>query len=118
MPFVRYKNGDRATLTKNTCKCGRGLPMMANVNGRILDLVKTRDGRYVAGDFSILVMFGSPPFRNSKFTETRGDKPEIRSIPAGERLSSEDKVRLAQKTRERVGSAMRITVREGTQIPP
>ncbi len=51
MPFIRYLNGDIAEINDKKCCCGRGLPMMASVNGRELDIINTPDGRSIPGEF-------------------------------------------------------------------
>jgi len=38
MPFIRYKNGDLAVLSKERCPCGRGLPLIERVEGRLLSI--------------------------------------------------------------------------------
>jgi phenylacetate-CoA ligase len=118
MPFVRYKNGDRATLTTERCPCGRGLPMLANVDGRILDLIVTPDGIHVSGEFFIFVMLGFPSVRQFQFVQTQTDEIEVRIVQGSTLLSAEDKMRLVEKVREGVGSRMRINVREVAHIPP
>ena len=51
MPFIRYLNGDMATASDTPCSCGRGLATLASVDGRILDTIRTPDGRVLAGQF-------------------------------------------------------------------
>ena len=51
MPIIRYAIGDRGALSSKTCTCGRGLPMLKCVTGRIIDFFKTMDGRIVYGDY-------------------------------------------------------------------
>ena len=51
MPFVRYANGDLATSTSAGCACGRHLPRLQSLDGRLLDLIRTQDGRMVSGVF-------------------------------------------------------------------
>ncbi|HVV96147.1 MAG TPA: phenylacetate--CoA ligase family protein [Rhodanobacteraceae bacterium] len=51
MPFIRYANGDLATPKATACACGRGLPLLARVDGRKLDAIRTRDGRLLPGEF-------------------------------------------------------------------
>lgn len=48
MPFVRYDTGDRGVLAAEPCACGRGLPVLARVDGRGDDLIVGSDGRRVA----------------------------------------------------------------------
>jgi len=51
MPFIRYKIGDMAIMSDKQCSCGRGLPLIDDIVGRSLDMIKTLDGRYVPGEF-------------------------------------------------------------------
>jgi phenylacetate-CoA ligase len=51
MPFVRYESGDLGRLADRSCRCGRGLPLLEAIEGRILDALRTRDGRTVPGEF-------------------------------------------------------------------
>jgi phenylacetate-CoA ligase len=53
MPFIRYSVGDMgAWRVDDHCPCGRELPLMELVQGRRVDMFKTRDGRTVWGGFA------------------------------------------------------------------
>jgi phenylacetate-CoA ligase len=57
-PFIRYRTGDVACLSKvDRCPCGRQHPMLEEVEGRKVDMFKTRDGRTIWGDFYTSTMF-------------------------------------------------------------
>jgi phenylacetate-CoA ligase len=49
MPLIRYQIGDVGVPTDRRCSCGRGLPLMERVTGRVADYLKRRDGSMVAG---------------------------------------------------------------------
>lgn len=51
MPFIRYRNGDLAVQGKSLCQCGRGLPLISDVEGRIADVITTTDGKIITGLF-------------------------------------------------------------------
>lgn len=51
MPFVRYFNGDLATSSDHRCSCGRGLPLLQTVDGRMLDAIRTPAGHVLPGEF-------------------------------------------------------------------
>jgi phenylacetate-CoA ligase len=48
-PFIRYCLGDVARKSRYMCPCGRGQPMLEGVEGRVLDMFRTRDGRLIWG---------------------------------------------------------------------
>jgi phenylacetate-CoA ligase len=49
MPLVRYRNGDRASLSPHPCPCGLPHPILANLQSRDADLLYTCDGRQIHG---------------------------------------------------------------------
>lgn len=46
-PFVRYKMGDIAAISKQACKCGRVLPVLKSLEGRVNDFLVGVDDRKV-----------------------------------------------------------------------
>jgi phenylacetate-CoA ligase len=49
MPFIRYQVEDMGVPSTRRCTCGRGLPLMESVAGRVADFLLKRDGTRVAG---------------------------------------------------------------------
>lgn len=49
MPLVRYRIGDMAVADDAPCDCGRGLPRLRTVEGRVTDFLVGTDGRLVSG---------------------------------------------------------------------
>ncbi len=49
MPFFRYEVGDMASWAAEDCPCGRTLPLLEKLAGRIADYVVTRQGEYISG---------------------------------------------------------------------
>lgn len=47
-PMIRYYLGDKATPMDDECPCGRGLPLLKNIEGRIVDSIKRPDGGYIS----------------------------------------------------------------------
>ena len=50
MPFIRYRIGDLGSLSDDLCPCGRGLPLLRSIEGRVLEVLRTRSGRVVPGE--------------------------------------------------------------------
>ena len=44
MPLIRYSLGDIAAASGHACACGRGLPLMTVIEGRLVDCVLRADG--------------------------------------------------------------------------
>jgi phenylacetate-CoA ligase len=49
MPILRYKVGDMAVWSRQSCSCGRTLPLLEKIEGRVADYVVKRNGEYTAG---------------------------------------------------------------------
>jgi len=49
MPLIRYKMGDVAILSDKSCSCGRNLPLLENIEGRVNNMVVTPDGKISSG---------------------------------------------------------------------
>lgn len=55
-PFVRYRTGDVGSLTHEQCECGRGLPLLAEIEGRTTDFIRSADGTVLHGLAFIYVL--------------------------------------------------------------
>ena len=47
MPFIRYKTTDLGVHTNESCDCGRNYPVLKRVEGRLHELIVTKDDRIV-----------------------------------------------------------------------
>ena len=47
MPFIRYKTGDLGRFSQHKCSCGRGLPLLSKIVGRIDDIITTPQGEMI-----------------------------------------------------------------------
>jgi phenylacetate-CoA ligase len=81
MPLLRYVNGDLATPGHGRCACGRGLPRLARVDGRKLDALRTRDGRFVPGEYVVYAFLGATGIRRYQVVQKQLDAFEILIVP-------------------------------------
>jgi phenylacetate-CoA ligase len=79
MPFVRYATGDLGVLMAERCACGRALPMIRSLEGRILETLLTADGRMVPGEFFPHLLKDVPEFAQYLVEQ---DTPEHLTISA------------------------------------
>lgn len=115
MPFVRYANGDRAVAGFTDCPCGRGLPLLRQVTGRRLDVIKSPDGRLLPGEFFPHLIKDFPAVRRFQVVQERPDELQIRLVAP--ELRAEDQTRLESLVREAIGARMRLVVSPVPDIP-
>jgi len=68
-PIIRYFTGDVATPSEDECPCGRGLPLMKNIQGRIVDFILGEEGRYVSPWVVIRTLRSIKGVENFKLTQ-------------------------------------------------
>jgi phenylacetate-CoA ligase len=83
-PFIRYRTGDIARLDEQTpCPCGRGLPLLADIQGRSTDFVVAADGTVMHGLALIYVVRDLPGVRAFKVVqETLGRTTVLLAVDA------------------------------------
>ena len=57
MPFIRFGNGDMATMSDEKCSCGVKQPLMKSIEGRSIDTIILKDGRKVHGVFFTDILY-------------------------------------------------------------
>ena len=116
MPLVRYRVGDRGALpaTDEACGCGRTLPLLAAVEGRIDDVLYTRDGRAVGRLDPVFK--ASLAVREAQIIQESLDEVRLRIVPAAEYTAGAGDS-LAGRLRERLGSSIRVIVEPVAEIP-
>jgi len=83
MPFIRYRIEDMGAWQKSgRCPCGRAMPMMDVVQGRRMDLFKTRDNRAVWGGFASPI-FGMSNVKRFQIIQRSLDLVIIRIVREG-----------------------------------
>jgi len=56
MPLIRYRIGDYASFSNGTCRCGKTLPLMGNLHGRIHDFIVSSDGSLLDPYFFVKII--------------------------------------------------------------
>lgn len=79
-PFVRYLIGDRAIAGFESCRCGRGLPLLQKVVGRRLDMLRTADGKHLAGEFFPHLLKDYPEVRQFQVVQRQDDLIELKLV--------------------------------------
>ena len=66
-PLIRYRTGDLAVLSDETCACGRQMPVLKELVGRLEDTVIGQDGRETVRFHGIFV--GLPSIREAQIVQ-------------------------------------------------
>ena len=116
-PFVRYRTGDVATLSQSACSCGRGLPLLDDIQGRSTDFIVAADGRVMHGLALIYVLRDIPEIRKFKIIQ-RTQQDILVQIVADERYGAASEERIASGLKARVGQSVNIGIERLAEIPP
>ena len=97
-PLIRYDLGDYAALGE-PCTCGRGLPVIRRVRGRVRNLVQTPDGRHY-WPVDLGKIRAVPLIRQAQFVQSTIDTIQLnivadRPVTATEELQAAEAVRAA-----------------------
>jgi phenylacetate-CoA ligase len=76
-PFIRYRTGDVGVLSAKRCACGRGLPLLHEIQGRTTDFVVARDGTVMHGLALIYVVREIPGVRQFKIIQESLEKTRV-----------------------------------------
>jgi phenylacetate-CoA ligase len=83
MPFIRYRIGDIGIPgKKESCECGRGLPLIKRVIGRTTEVLVFQDSTRVAGEMFIHLM-KEFPINEYQFVQTSPTRVILRYKKAG-----------------------------------
>lgn len=109
MPLIRYSPGDLGTPGESRCACGLALPVMRSLEGRTLSIVPLPNGGWSVG-FNRM-MSEVPEIAKYQVVQRALDQFEISVVPAAN-FSPEVLTRIADTVRARLGSELRVDVRQ------
>lgn len=61
MPFIRYRIGDRGSLSDENCSCGSSLPILSKISGRSNDFLVGKNGKMI---HSLAVIYAFRDYRD------------------------------------------------------
>jgi len=84
MPFIRYEIGDLGVLSAERCPCGRGLPLLKEVTGRISDVIIAPNGKLLHGEFFTHLFYKVQGVRQFQVIQETLTDLRIRIVPQDE----------------------------------
>ncbi len=79
-PFIRYRTGDVGVLGDEQCSCGRGLPVLKEIQGRSSDFIVAQDGAVLHGLALIYVLRDIEGIEEFKIIQHTKDNTEIQLV--------------------------------------
>lgn len=115
-PFLRYRTGDVGVLSDAHCPCGRGLPLLAEVQGRSTDFVVAADGTVMHGLALIYVVRDLPGIERFKIVQESLQRTRVLLVPgAGYVPQTAERIRVG--LRQRLGANVTVDVETVSDIP-
>lgn len=79
-PFIRYRTGDVAVMDTQRCACGRGLPLLKEIQGRSTDFVVAADGTVMHGLALVYVVRDLPGVESFKVVQHSRERTSVQLV--------------------------------------
>jgi phenylacetate-CoA ligase len=112
LPFIRYRIGDLAEAMDPsvTCPCGRGLPRIGKIEGRVQSIIVGANGQYVPGTFfAHLLKDYDHAIRQFQIVQTERGSVTFHVVK-GKRFSDETLAEVIRVLHQFLGAEMKIEV--------
>ena len=114
-PLIRYDIGDFAEAGE-PCPCGRGLPVVKHIAGRVRNMVTLPDGRQQWASFPSSKWRTVAPVSQLQLIQTSATEILVRIVPE-RRLTGSEREELITILRECLGHPFRMKIEEVAEIP-
>jgi phenylacetate-CoA ligase len=114
-PFIRYRTGDVGALGGEPCPCGRGLPVLARLDGRTTDFIVASDGTIMHGLALIYVLRDIPAIDAFKIEQLSLHHIQV-LVTALRPLDEDLKALIHNQFCDRLGEDVRIDIHHVDEI--
>jgi len=119
-PFIRYDTGDLAIAAAEACPCGRGFPLLAAIEGRSLDCLRTPLGAEISpatlGHFLFVYNDHADAVRHYQLVQEAADRATLLIVP-GAGWDEQKRTRLQSDLTAFLKNEMEIAVQAVSDIP-
>lgn len=106
-PFIRYRVGDLAAWDGGPCTCGRAMPILKEITGRIEDVVTGEDGRQMVRFHGIFV--DQPHVVEGQIVQESLSRIRVKVVPT-EAFAEADVKDIVGRVRKRLGPSTEVIV--------
>jgi phenylacetate-CoA ligase len=118
MPLIRYRIGDMGAWAQGTCPCGRHLPRLQKIAGRVTDFLVGSDGRLVSGVFlATYVVAQRPSLGQVQIRQDRPGAVVYRLKPGRDFEPGSDLEYLRQATYRHLGPETVVETEQVEELP-
>ncbi len=114
-PFIRYRTGDVGVLSDEKCRCGRGLPLLKEIQGRTTDFIIAQDGTVLHGLALIYVLRDIGGVESFKITQHSVDETTVQ-IVKNQQYNQENDAKIQSEFKQRLGKNVQISVEYVSEI--
>jgi phenylacetate-CoA ligase len=113
-PLIRYRLGDLAAWDPSPCPCGRAMPVIKEVVGRIEDVVVGPDGRQMVRFHGIFA--NQPHVREGQIIQEAIDRIRAKVVTV-EGFGPVDEQDIIHRIQQRLGVSVQVVVEQVDSIP-
>jgi phenylacetate-CoA ligase len=117
MPLVRFRLGDTAQTSDERCPCGRGLPMMSHLAGRVYEIITLPNGTRVHGSLINHMLYGLPGVRQYQLVQETPNRITCRIVRAPD-FSRDVVSRVRADIRKYLGPEVEVVFQFPERIEP
>ena len=117
-PLIRYEVGDTGRYLNEKCPCGRTLPLIDSVKGRVTDMLYLPSGRILSGDY-LTTIFDTCPDAVSGFcvVQCKDQSLRVEYVSAGKPDAHDDVMMVKSLLEEKVAGEVPVRFIEVDHIP-
>lgn len=115
-PFIRYRTGDIGVLDTEKCSCGRGLPLLKEIQGRSTDFVIAADGTVIHGLALIYILRDLPEVKSFKIIQETTQLTRVLVVAEGGN-EEETRHKVIKGFRQRLGESVEVQIEFVDSIP-
>ena len=116
-PFIRYATGDVGVLDSALCRCGRGLPLLKQIEGRSTDFVVAQDGTVMHGLALIYILRDVAQVRAFKIVQETLTLTRV-LVVAAPALGAPLRLAIETGFKARLGHGVAVIIEEVQAIAP
>jgi phenylacetate-CoA ligase len=117
-PFIRYLNGDIASLSDERCACGRTLPLLKEVQGRTNDFLLAESGAKVHDVAFAMLLRDMPGMRQFKIIQEHLHHVTLQLVTTPEFAKETHQQRIQNSFQHFLGPKTVVDIQYVADIPP